>query len=101
MLRCEGLAFGILTTITTKTTVLRSVLLPPSCPARSMRMHLELTILSETGEKQKETIELEMTSVLSKTVNGCDSPEQASSLCQHCVQPLLPLGLYKSVNMYL
>lgn len=67
-----------------------------------MRVHLELNILSGTGEKQKvdETIELEMTFVLSKTVKGCDSPEEASSLCQHCVvQPLLPLGLYKSVNM--
>lgn len=67
-------------------------------------MHLELKILPGTEEKQnvEETIELEMTFVLSKTVKGCDSPEQASSLCQHCVvQPLLPLGLYKSVNMYL
>lgn len=67
-------------------------------------MHLELIILPGTGEKQtvEGTIELEMTVVLSETVKGCDSPEQASSLCQHCVvQPLLPLGLYKSVNMYL
>lgn len=50
----------------------------------------------------EETIELEVPFVLNKTVKGCDSLDQVSHLCQHCVvQPLLPLGLYKSVNMYL
>lgn len=50
----------------------------------------------------EETIELEITFVLYKTVKGCDYLEQVSNLCQHCVVPsLLPLGLYKSVNMYL
>lgn len=69
-----------------------------------MRVHIELNILYGIGERQnvEETIELEMTFVLYKTVKGCDCLKQVSSLCQHCVvQPLLPLGLYKSVNMYL
>lgn len=66
-----------------------------------MRVHTELNILYGIGERQnvEEAIELEMTCVLYKTVKGCDHLEQVSSLCRHrVVQPLLPLGLYKSVT---
>lgn len=64
-------------------------------------MHIELNILHGVGERQsvEEAVELEMAFVLYQTVKGCDYPEQVSSLRQHrVVQPLLPLGLYKSVT---
>lgn len=69
-----------------------------------MRVHIELSILYGIGKWQnvEETIELEIPFVLYNTVKGCDYLDQVSHLCQHCVvQPRLPLGLYKSVNMYL
>lgn len=69
-----------------------------------MRVHVELSILYGIGKRQnvEETIELEIPFVLYNTVKGCDYLDQVSHLCQHCVvQSRLPLGLYKSVNMYL
>lgn len=89
----------------TETTVLRLVLLSSSCTsARNMRVYatVKYTVWDWRRQNVEEIIELEITFVLFKTVKGRDHLEQVSNLCQHYnIQPLIPLELYKSVNMCL